>query len=599
MWLLAAGALLLAGALLAPAVVRRLRSPFPMPAPRHPVRLTEGVKVPMRDAAALSTDLYVPEGAGERMACVLIRTPYDKGGERKEGSAARMFAGQGYVVAVQDVRGRYESDGDFRFSSAEERTDGYDTVSWIASQPWSNGKVGTYGCSYLGEVQYMLAATRHPNHAAAIAQSGCAWGGGGLRAFGFSRYGVLELAATFGWFRGQGHRGKSPLPPIDYREALGHLPVMDLMKTYGGPAADFEAVVSHPPADPYWQYQAPITEADRFDVPTLHVNSWYDITPSATLALYGVMRGNAESARARDHQYLIMSPGGHCESEKLRLLGRIGKRFVGDPRFDYFGTYVRWFDYWLKGMENGVPSRPRVQLYVMGRNRWRQEAEWPLGRARPARYYLSSDGRANTRQGSGLLRLEPPGEEPPDLYDYDPRDPVPSLGGGFCCTDGLDADPGAFDQSEIEMRPDVLVYTTPPLSQGVEVTGPIRAVLYVSSSAPDTDFTAKLVDVYPGGAAYNLQDGIVRARYREGLDRTVSMRPEEVYEVTVDLEATSNYFPPGHRIRVEVSSSSFPRWDRNLNTGGRNYDESQGRPARNAVHHSARHPSYVELPIVP
>jgi putative CocE/NonD family hydrolase len=597
MWLLTA--ILLAGAVLASWLVRRLRRPFPMPAPRHAVRVTEGVKVPMRDGAFLSTDLYVPEGAGERMPCVLFRTPYDKGGERKEGSEARMFAGQGYVVAVQDVRGRYESQGEFRFSSAQERTDGYDTVSWIASQPWSNGKVGTYGCSYLGEVQYLLAAMRHPNHAAAIAQSGCAWGGGGLRAFGFTRYGVPELAATFGWFRKQGDRGMSPLPEVDYGQALRHLPVADLMRTYGGFPDGFEAVVTRPPADPYWAYQEPVTEKDRFDVPTLHVNSWYDITPSSTLALFRLMRANAETARGRDHQHLIMSPSGHCDSESLRWLGRVGQRFLGDPRLDLYGTYVRWFDYWLKGLENGARSLPPVQIYVMGRNQWRSEEDWPLARARPTRYYLRSDGRANTRRGTGLLRPEPPGGEPPDVFEYDPADPVPSLGGGFCCTDALEAEPGGFDQSQIEMRPDVLVYTTPPLRQGVEVTGAIRAVLYVSSSAPDTDFTAKLVDVNPWGQAFNVQEGIVRARYREGLERTVWMRPDEVYEVVVDLEATSNYFGPRHRIRLEVSSSNFPRWERNLNTGGHNHDETLGQRARNAVHHSPRHASYLELPVVP
>jgi uncharacterized protein len=598
MWLLAGGLLLAAGILAGP-LARRVRRPFPRPEPRHAVRVTTGAMVPVRDGVRLATDLYVPERAGERLPCVLIRTPYDRRGERADDSDARMFAGQGYVVAVQDVRGRYESEGDFRFSAREERTDGYDTVSWLVAQPWSNGKVGTYGCSYLSEVQYLLAAMRHPGHAAAIAQAGCAWGGGGLQAFGFTRYGVLELAPAFGWFRKQGNRGKTPLPAIDHAEALSRLPVADLMKTHGGPVEDWEALVSHPPADPYWAYQAPVTGEDRFDVPTLHVNSWYDITPSSTLALYRLMRDRAETPRGRDHQYLLMSPSGHCDSERLRRFTRVGRRFVGDPRMDYYGLYVRWFDHWLKGLPNGVTDMPRVQIFVMGRNQWRGEDDWPLPRAREVPYYLSSDGRANTRAGTGRLLAAPPGEEPPDAFDYDPARPVPSLGGGFCCTDAPGADPGGFDQSEIEKRPDVLVYTTPPLSRGVEVTGPVRAVLYVSSSAPDTDFTAKLVDVHPGGAAYNVQEGIVRARYREGLERTVWMRPGEVHEVTVDLEATSNYFGAGHRIRLEVSSSSFPRWERNLNTGGRNYDEAEGKPARNTVHHSARHPSHLVLPVVP
>jgi putative CocE/NonD family hydrolase len=568
-----------------------------MPEPRHAMRLVEGVRVPMRDGRHLSTDLYLPDGAAKSLPCVLLRTPYDKSGQREAGSEARMFAGQGYVVAVQDVRGRYESEGEFRFSAREERTDGYDTVSWIAGQPWSNGRVGTYGCSYLGEVQYLLAAMRHPNHSAAIAQSGCAWGGGGLRAFGFTRYGVLELAASFGWFRKQGNRARTGLPAVT-AEALAGLPLDGLMRAHGGPAADWQALVTHPPSDDYWAYQAPITPADRFDVPILHVNSWYDVTPSATLALYGLVRANSESARGRDHQYLIMSPSGHCGSEELHRPARIGQRLMGDPRLDYYGLYVRWFDHWLKDAPNGVTDMPRVQLFVMGRNRWRASPEWPPPGMQPTRYYLSSDGRANTRHGTGVLRTTAPGQEPPDAFDYDPRHPVPSLGGGFCCTDSPGAEPGAFDQSRIETRADVLVYTTPPLEEGLEVTGPVSALLYVSSSARDTDFTAKLVDVDPGGRAFNVQEGVVRARYREGLDREVWLEPEAVVPVTVDLEATSIVFARGHRLRLEVSSSSFPRWERNLNTGGRNHDESAGVVARNRVHHSARHPSHLLLPLI-
>jgi len=241
---------------------------------------------------------------------------------------------------------------------------------------------------------------------------------------------------------------------------------------------------------------------------------------------------------------------------------------------------------------------PKAQLYVMAKSQWRSENEWPLAGIRYTKYFLHSNGRANSRFGSGKLTREEPREETKDQYDYDPRTPVPTEGGPICCTGGV-VPQGGYDQSEVEMRHDVLVYTSEPLQKGMEVTGPIKAVLYVSSSARDTDFTGTLVDVHPDGTAYLIQTGILRARYREGIDHKVWMEPDKVYEITLDLESTSNYFPPGHRIRLDISSSSFPRWDRNLNTGGRNYDESVGVVASNAIIHSSRYPSYLLLPEMP
>jgi putative CocE/NonD family hydrolase len=575
--------------------------PIPPPSARYSVRLQKDVMVRMRDGIELSTDLYFPEAAGERLPVVLMRTPYNKSRQRGHGAPPHIFAGQGYVVAVQDVRGRFASGGLFRVSSAQEGLDGYDTVTWLASQKWCNGRVGTFGCSYLGEVQYMLAALRHPNHAAAIPQAGCAWGGSGVRAFGFRRYGVLELAAAFGWFRTNGSKvyPVPPVPPVDYASALKDLPVADLMRMHGGPPSDFRDIASRPSSDPYWHYMGDVTPEDRFNVPALHVNSWYDPTPNATLSLFNAMKENAESKRARDNQFLVMSPAGHCESEELRWPTRLGRRWIGDPRLDYWGLYIRWFDHWLKGIDNGVTSEPRIRYYVMGLNEWRTASEWPLPRTRFTPYYLDSRGRANTLGGDGSLVLGAPTSEATDEFVYDPGNPVPTLGGTLCCVGRLAADPGAWDQSNIERRQDVLVYTTPPLQRGIEVTGPVRAVLYVSSSAPDTDFVAKLVDVYPDGRAYNIQEGVIRARYRKGLDEEVWMEPDGVYELGVDLEATSNFFGAGHRIRLEVTSSSFPRWERNLNTGGRNYDERQGVAARNRIHHSSRYPSHLLLPIIP
>ncbi len=568
------------------------------PAPVYDVRLEKSVEVSMRDGIHLAADLYRPIGATEPLPSILIRTPYNKNFWRTRSPnpqgyppmpVSYFFAGHGYVVAVVDDRGKYESEGEFLGYAGTDRLDGYDAVTWLTEQSWSNGKIGTYGCSHLGEVQDELAAMRHPNHVAAIPQSGAAYGGAGVTNFGFMRYGALELAATFGWTRGAGSKVYYRPPPglsrqqfirsaeyfnpapvldaVDNMEILRSLPIIDMMRLAGAPPNNFEEWVSHGPDDPWWEGQGIVTDEDRFNVPALHVNSWYDITPNSTLATFNLYRTNAESERARENQFLIMSPTPHCRSEMATKRTIVGDRDVGDARLNYFELYLEWFDYWLKGIENGIPDRPKVQIYVMGANEWRAEHEWPLARTEFTPYYLHSDGHANSRLGTGTLSTEPPSLEPPDRYTYDPRTPVPTVGGTICCTSAIP--PGAVDQSEVEMRGDVLVYTTAVLEQGVEVTGPVELVLYVSSSARDTDFTGKLVDVYPDGTAYHVVEGILRARYREGVDRRIWMDAGEVYEVHVDLESTSNYFGPGHRIRLEVSSSSFPRFDRNLNTGGK------------------------------
>jgi hypothetical protein len=277
----------------------------------------------------------------------------------------------------------------------------------------------------------------------------------------------------------------------------------------------------------------------------------------------------------------------------------VGTRQLGDARFNYYDLYLRWFDHWLRGDDNAVTRRPKLQIYVMGANVWRGENEWPLARTVWTKYYLHSDGVANSRFGTGTLSATQPATERADTFSYDPNSPVPTLGGPICCTGSADAQPGAYDQADIEMRHDVLVYTSAPLTSGVEATGPLKVVLAVSSSAPDTDFTAKLVDVDAAGTAYNIQDGIERVRYRNGYASPTRMQPGQVYEITIDLQASSAYFAAGHRIRLELSSSNFPRFDRNLNTGGRNVDEVAGHVARNTVYHSADHLSYVLLPIIP
>jgi putative CocE/NonD family hydrolase len=550
-------------------------------APRYEVRVEANVRVPMRDGVKLATDLYTPQGIAGKLPAILIRTPYNR---QKRTEAARMFAGQGYVVAVQDVRGKFDSEGHFTVSANDTR-DGSDTLDWIAAQPWSTGKIGTYGCSYLAEDQLELAKVRNPHHSAMIPQAG----GGAYRFADLREGGAVGLGEAAPWFLKWGSKAdpNPPEPKVDLERMLLTLPLLDMLEKAGASPTDFEDFVSHEPLDPWWDRFGYVNAKHRFNTPGLQVCSWHDSVVNETFELFNLMRRNGESERAKENQFVVIAPSTHCAWESSSEHTVVGKRDMGDARFAYDDLYLRWFDHWLKDADNGVTREPRVRIYVMGANRWREENEWPLQRTMFTKYYLHSDGNANTRAGAGSLSIQEPRSEASDRFRYDPKNPVPSNS------------EGAQDQSAVEQRPDVLVYSMPVLKRGVELTGPIQAVLYVSSSAKDTDFTAKLVDVYPDGRAFNLQDGILRARYRDGFDRSVWMKPGETYRLQIDLHSTSNYFPPGHQIRLEVSSSNFPRFDRNLNTGGRNYDESRGVVADNEIHHSAGRESYVLLPVIP
>jgi putative CocE/NonD family hydrolase len=578
---------------------------YSWPEPVYQIRVEENVGVPMRDGIKLSTDLYFPIDAGAKLPVILIRTPYNKAPYLKSNSAARQFSGQGFVVAVQDTRGRYASEGEFT-AFAGDTTDGYDTTDWLAKQSWSNGNIGTYGCSYVGDVQILQSQLRHPNLKAMIPQAaGSSIGAAGDRYyyFGARKAGNMDFASGLGWFSNDGNKVRAkPAPRIPdsrLRQVWGTLPLLGMVERAGGPPSDWDDIVSRELTDPWWDQFGYLKGNERFNVPALHIGSWYDFGVAEVLLEFNLLRSNAESALARDNQFAVISPTNHCQSETGTAEHTVvGGRDVGDARFEFYSLYLQWFDHWLKGVDNGVTRRPKLMLFVMGRNAWRGENEWPLARTKYTRYYLHSGGHANGSSGSGSLSTLTPREESPDRYTYDPANPVPSRGGPICCTGDPKAD-GSYDQTEVEKRPDVLVYTTAVLKEGLEVTGPLKAVLYVSSSAKDTDFTAKLADVYPDGKAFNVQEGILRARFREGFTKKVWMNPGEIYEVPVDLETTSNYFGPGHRIRLEVSSSNFPRFDRNLNTGGNNYDETKWVTAENQIHHSGSHASYILLPVIP
>lgn len=550
------------------------------------IRAESDTMIEMRDGKALATDLYFPEGASGKLPVVLMRTIYDKESEFGGNPVFAELVKRGYVVAIQNTRGRAPPRRNEVVPATGDRNDAYDTVSWLTEQPWSNQKVGSAGCSSPGEAQLLLAAAGHPNLVTAMPQSAAS--GYNVRGRPWAAFdgGVFELAQTAGWFSGD--PGK-----ID----LDSLPIIDMLNKPGLQATEYENFVASNPDGEYFHAREWLRPGEHIDVPMFFFDSWYDYGPAETLELFNVQRTAAPSELARANQFVVIAPVTHCGYDRLTENTIVGERELGDARLDVIDLQLRWYDYWLKDIDNGITQMPKVQYYVMGKNVWQGADAWPIPGTRYEKLYLGSGGNANSRNGDGTLSFESLSGAPTDTFTYNPGSPVPSLGGHTCCT-GMDTEAGGYDQSEIELRDDVLVYTSDVFEEGIEVTGPLKLVLQVSSSAQDTDFTAKLVDVYPDGRAFNIEEGALRMRYRDGFDKDLRMQAGETYEVHLDLHVTSNYFGPGHRIRLEVSSSNFPRWDRNLNTGGNNYDELDYVVAENTVHHAADKLSFLILPVV-
>lgn len=576
-------------------------APYPRPKGAHEVVVERDVMIPMRDGVRLATDIYRPKDATGPLPTILIRLPYNKAAYRAATVPADFFASHGYAVVVQDVRGKFASEGTFRVYEGDV-TDWPDMFDWIGTQSWSTGKIGTYGCSYLGEGQILAAQTRHPRHVAAIAQAA----GGNLGRVGRRRQfwgsvegGAFSISINFGWMPvfASTEKGMKPMPNVDLASYFRTLPVIDMPDRAGSPSWDWRNFLERSPDDPWWDKQGYLTADDSVGVATLHVSSWFDLAAEA-LESAEIFRKNAINAQARDGQYAIISPSVHCASEGASAQTMVGDLNVGDARLRYWETYLAWYDRWLKGNERALDGMPKVQYYTIGRNAWQVSDRWPVSKMRETAFYLDSDGGANTRTGNGRLVSRAPARAAVDTFTYDPDKPVPARGGSICCTGNPKDVPGSFDNADIELRPDVLVYTGDVLREGLELTGPMRAFVHLSSDAPDTDITVKLLDVFPDGKAMNVQEGITRVRYRDGFDKARMMEKGTVYEVPVDLHASSWYLAPGHRLRVEIASSNFPRFDRNLNTGGRNYDETTWRVAKNAIHHSAAHPSRLVLPVV-
>ncbi|MBI1278220.1 MAG: CocE/NonD family hydrolase [Anaerolineaceae bacterium] len=564
------------------------------------ILIEKNMMVPMRDAVQLATDMYRLESASP-MPALVTRTPYNK--ENILGGFNVIRAVQtGYVVVVQDVRGRYASEGDFN-PQFQEIDDGVDLFAWVTRQPWSNGILGTFGGSYLGCTQWLPtreqpAALRAmaPSVTVSDAYEGMAYQGG-TKVLHDLRWVVQDIVPAE--IQRQIKQGKLPSDfdyQLDVLNVLNHLPLADdpLIQKF---APFYKEWLGHPTSDAYWAAISPKKHYKQVNVPALHISGWYDIFLQNTFENFMGMKAQGETELARHNQHVIIGPwthGNFSGSFPEREFGAV----ASSDAIDLMGVQLRWFDHWLKDENNGIDQEPPVMIFVMVVDQWRTESAWPLPDTQYRPYYLHSAGQANTLHGDGTLSSEPANDAPPDVYLYNPLRPVPTIGGQVILPGGNAM--GPRDQREVELRDDVLVYSTPILTQSVEVIGPIELCLFVASSACDTDFTGKLVDVYPDGRAIILTEGILRTRYHSSFTTPRLLELDTVYELHLDLWSTANVFLTGHRIRLEVSSSNFPRFDRNSNTGGEIASEaiSQYRPAINRIFHNADHPSHLILPII-
>jgi uncharacterized protein len=596
------------------------------------------VMVPMRDGKRMQADIYRPRDESKKYPIIFSRTPYNFNywdvelGAPRDMSTALDAVKHGYAYVEMNERGRYFSEGDYDILGVP-LTDSDDELDWMGAQPWSADKVGLIGCSSTAEWQLAVASRGNKTLAAFIPESF----GAGVGRVGpyyeqgnWFRGGAVQMLFTT-WVYGSGlqtNDGKpnfpagmsqqalvtaaksydlSAHPPaVDWPKALAHLPEKDILAAVGAQHGIFAdttpsgqpGMILRTPNDPSWYKGGLWNDSEKIDIPGLWMMTWYDVSTAPNLAAYNYVRSHANPAVA-DQQYAVIAPTGHCGYKRAAEHTIVGERDLGDARLDYDALTFAWFDHFLKNEDSPLLDKtPKVQYYTMGLNKWQASDTWPPKEAKPVTWYLTSAGHANSLNGDGALAPAAQSKDAADSFVYDPMNPVPTHGGGFCCM-GADIKSGALDQRSMETRNDILVYSTGPLKDGIEVSGPIDVTLYVSSDAKDTDFTLRLIDVLPDGAAYNIDDNIQRVRYREGYDKPpVFMEKDKVYKIAFQPMQTSIYFAPGHQVRIEVSSSNFPRFDRNLNTGGDNVSETQSVVAHNAIHHSAQYPSSITLSVV-
>jgi uncharacterized protein len=544
-----------------------------------------GLVVRMRDGVRLAADLFLPGNtptSSGRWPTVLIRTPYSR--KSTASQSYRYFARRGYAVVIEDVRGRFASQGKFG-NIVQEGADGNDTINWISEQPWSNGRVAMAGGSYLGMVQWWAALEDNP-HLAAI--SPVCSGDDEYTDRYYSTGGALKLGHRLLWLS-ENLTPPSGVPAL-LPSYIRHLPIKsaDIVAT-GLPQPLWRSAIAHPSFDGYWKGFSVREKIQRVNVPTLSFGGWFDNYAQSDL--------DAFSRLALQHKPVETWIGPWAHNPGYRFLTR---DFGPQARIGIRTLEADWFDKWVKknpaAPEVATPA-PRLHIFVMGPDIWREEHEWPLARTHYTPLYLESEGRANSSAGDGTLRWQPVNRSKTDTFTYDPRDPAPTMGGAICCEPKI-LPPGPLDQTTVETRGDVLVYTSPPLAEDLEVTGPVRTILYVATSANDTDFTAKIVDVAPGGRPLSVTDGIQRLRYRLSLDKPIFVKQNQAYQISVDAGVTSHVFASGHRIRLEVSSSNFPRFDRNMNTTAPNGEQAKPIKARQTLYHEKGYPSAIILPVI-
>jgi len=593
------------------------------------------VMIKMRDGVRIPADIYHPKDASQKYPAIWVRTPYNfnfwdvQNGVPRDMTSALTAVKRGYTWVDMQERGHFFAEGNYDILGPP-LTDGEDELNYLRTRPWSNGKIGTTGCSSTAEWQGAVAAGGNPGYAAMNVQ-GFGAGVGRVAPYfeqgNWYRGGAVQML-FIDWLYGEQNQIRPTFPAnatqadlirvsksfdlaqrqpsVDWSKEFWTLPEQDIIKNIDGqkgifadsmPVATGGAMIKRAPNDPAWYKGGLFHDNMRINIPGLWFMSWYDVSVGPNLAMYNLVRRTAKGDAA-NQQWAIIAPVGHCAYTRASEHTIVGERDMGDARLPYQEIMYAFFDKFLKGVPSPVmDTLPKVRYYTMGSNKWQTADAWPPTDAAPMTFYLSSGGKANTASGDGVLTMQPPAADTPDKFSYDPMKPVMSHGGNVCCQ-GNAVGSGAMNQQENEQRPDVLVFTSEPFPEGTELTGPIIPTLFVGSDAKDTDFTVKILDVYPDGTAYNLDESIQRMRYRNGYDKPLAwMKPGEVYKVALQPLTTSNFFAPGHRLRIEVSSSNFPRFDRNLNTGGKNFDESKGVAANNVVHHSARYPSALTVTV--
>ena len=559
------------------------------------IRIERHKPVPMSDGIVLYADVYLPAAEG-KYPTLVTRTPY---GVQRDGVHEMMvkFAQHGYAIVVQDVRGRYESEGKWE-PFRDEAKDGYETIEWAAAQPFSNGKVATQGGSYVGHNQWAAASQKPPHLVAAFPFLAST----NIYANWLTMGGAFRLSFNYGWgvvrmpnrimLPQYWHTDNYMPENLKYDNTLMHLPLKDADITYeGSPVQHYRDWLIHESYDDYWKSISDEERFNKISVPVYTLGGWFDIFIMGTINGYVGMKNHGATPEARAGARMIIGPWGHGSTQSYG-----GVDFTPIAFIDVFELQLRFYDYYLKGIKNGLDLEKPVQLFYMGENKWRSETDWPIPGTEYRQLYLNSNGAANSVRGDGSLTFAKPTKSVADTYIYDPQNPIPTTGGNNCC--GTPTTAGPADQRPLERREDILVYTSDFLEESLTIAGPVKMKLFATTDGPDTDWMIKLIDVYPNGNSMPVSEGILRARFRKGLDKINLLTPNQQYEYDIDLTGTANVFQPGHRIRVDITSSNFPQFDRNPNTGEPLGSHSKVRIAKQTIFHGGANLSHIVLPIV-